>query len=78
MSDNLLTIDWDEINDLLTQSEFEELEAPKTASANVSKSENGMYKHDAFVFVTTSDYTKTHPLRLQLHISDYFFIYFYL
>lgn len=61
MSDNLLTIDWDEINDLLTQSEFEELEAPKTASANVSKSENGMYKHDALVFVTTSDYTKTHP-----------------
>ena len=68
MSDNLLTIDWDEINDLLTQSEFEELDAPKTASANFSKSKNGMYKHDAFVFVTTSDYTKTHPLRLQLHI----------
>ena len=61
MLDNLLTINWDEINDLLTQSEFEELDAPKTASANFSKSKNGMYKHDAFVLVTTSDYTKTHP-----------------
>ena len=75
MSDTLLTIDWDEINDLLTQSVFEELDAPKTASANFSKSKNGMYKHDAFVFVTTSDYTRTHPLRLQFHIR--LVLYFY-
>ena len=77
MSDNLLTIDRDEINDLLTQSEFEELDAPKTASANFSKSKNGLYKHGAFVFVTASDYTKTHspPFTTPYPISSLFLPY---